>query len=272
MNKMHPNKKHIKYFVVDAFAEQLFQGNPAGVCVLDEWPDTELLQNIAFENNLSETAFVVKKDKHYELRWFTPEMEMDLCGHATLATAFVVANFIDKDNRHLVFSTQSGILTVDVNSETGLYEMDFPSRMPVKTEIDPIVQKAINVPIKEAHLSRDLVLLVDTEEQVRNLEINFDLIRTIKDCFAFVVTAPTSGKDYDFVSRFFTPDSVIIEDPVTGSAHCSLIPFWAERLNKNKLIAKQLSKRGGTLHCENHDDRVKISGKALLYLEGEIKL
>ena len=269
---MQPNKKNIKYYVVDAFAEELFKGNSAGVCVLEQWLEDDLLQNIAFENNLAETAFVVKRDKHYELRWFTPDEEVDLCGHATLATAFVVANFVDKDNRHLVFDSQSGILNVFVDHEIGLYTLDFPSRKPVQMEINPIVQKSINAPIREAHLSRDLVLVVDTEEQVKNLDINFELLRTVKDCFAFVVTAPSSSKDYDFVSRFFMPDATIIEDPVTGSAHCSLIPFWAERLNKNKLIAKQLSKRGGTLYCENNGERVKISGKAKLYLEGEIKL
>ena len=262
----------MKYFVVDAFAEELFRGNPAGVCILDKWIGDDKLQSIAFENNLAETVFVVKKDIQYELRWFTPETEMDLCGHATLASAFIITNFIDKNADCLSFNTKSGILTVKADRENELYEMDFPSRKPVKTEINPIVQKSINAQIREAHLSRDLVLLVDTEEQVVNLEIDFEQIKTVKDCFAFIITAAATNKGYDFVSRFFAPNAGIIEDPVTGSSHSTLIPFWAEKLNKNKLVARQLSKRGGTLYCENFGDRVKISGKAKLYLEGEIRV
>jgi len=262
----------MKYFVVDAFADELFRGNPAGICILEKWIDDTLMQNIAFENNLAETAFVVGKDSNYELRWFTPETEMDLCGHATLATAFIIRNFVEKDCQFMSFSTKSGILTVKIIEENELYEMDFPARKPVKTGIDPIVQEAMNVEIREAYKSRDLLLLIDTEEQVKNLDINFELLKTCKDCFAFIVTAPSSNKDYDFVSRFFAPNAGIIEDPVTGSSHSTLIPFWAERLHKNKLVAKQLSKRGGTLYCENNGSRVKIAGKAKLYLEGNIKI
>ncbi|MDR0301596.1 MAG: PhzF family phenazine biosynthesis protein [Treponema sp.] len=262
----------MKYFVVDAFTDELFKGNPAGVCLLDKWADDSLLQSIAFENNLAETAFVVKNDSGYDLRWFTPETEIDLCGHATLASAFIITNFVDKNTHFTSFSTKSGILTVNFVKENELYEMDFPARKPVKTEINQIVQKAVNVQITEAYKSRDLLLLVDTEEQVKNLEINFDILKTYKDCFAFIITAPSSGSEYDFVSRFFAPNAGIMEDPVTGSSHSTLIPFWAERLNKNKLTAKQLSKRGGILYCENNEDRVKISGKAKLYLEGNIKI
>jgi PhzF family phenazine biosynthesis protein len=262
----------MRYFVVDAFADELFRGNPAGVCILDNWVDDNLLQNIASENNLAETAFVVQNGSQYDLRWFTPEVEIDLCGHATLASAFIIINFFDKNNHFLSFNTKSGILTVNFNKINDLYEMDFPARKPQKTEINQIVQKSINAQIKEAYISRDLLLLIDTEEQVKNLEIDFDKIKTIKDCFAFIVTAKSSSKEYDFVSRFFAPNAGIIEDPVTGSSHSTLIPFWAEKLNKNKLIAKQLSKRGGTLYCENNGDRIKISGKAKLYMEGEIKI
>ena len=262
----------MRYFVVDAFADELFRGNPAGVCILDNWVDDNLLQNIASENNLAETAFVVQNGSQYDLRWFTPEVEIDLCGHATLASAFIIINFFDKNNHFLSFNTKSGILTVNFNKINDLYEMDFPARKPQKTEINQIVQKSINAQIKEAYISRDLLLLIDTEEQVKNLEIDFDKIKTIKDCFAFIVTAKSSSKEYDFVSRFFAPNAGIIEDPVTGSSHSTLIPFWAEKLNKNKLIAKQLSKRGGILFCENNGNRVKISGKAKLYLEGKIKI
>ena len=262
----------MKYFVVDAFANELFKGNPAGVCILDNWIDDKLLQSIAFENNLAETAFIVRNNSQYDLRWFTPETEMDLCGHATLASSFIIRNFIDQNCNLMSFSTKSGILTVTFIEESGLYEMDFPARKPEKTEINDIVQNAINTRIKEAFVARDLLLLIDTEEQVRNLKINFELIKTVKDCFAFVFTAPSSNNECDFVSRFFAPNAGIIEDPVTGSSHSSLIPFWAEKLKKNKLIAKQLSKRGGTLYCENNGNRVKIAGKAILYLEGNINI
>ena len=262
----------MKYFVVDAFAEELFTGNPAGVCILDRWIDDNILQSIAFENNLAETAFVVKNDHQYELRWFTPEVEIDLCGHATLASAFVITNFIDTHNNLVSFNTRSGILTVYANKENQLYEMDFPAIKPIKIEINQTVQKAINAKIRETYRARDLLLTIDTEEQVKNLEINFDLLKTFKDCLGFIITAPSSNKEYDFVSRFFAPNAGVPEDPVTGSSHSMLIPYWSERLNKNQLIAKQLSKRGGTLFCENNGDRVKISGRAKLYLEGEIKI
>ncbi|MDR1329043.1 MAG: PhzF family phenazine biosynthesis protein [Oscillospiraceae bacterium] len=259
----------MKYFIVDAFADELFKGNPAGVCVLDKWPDNDVLQNIAAENNLAETAFVLKRNNEYELRWFTPETEIDLCGHATLATAFILTSFFESGDK-ISFHTQSGLLTVAQRDE--LFEMDFPSRPPKKTEIDPIAQEAISAPIKEAFIARDMLLLLEKEEQIRDLKVNIEKLKVITECFAFIVTAPSSHKEYDFVSRFFAPNAGINEDPVTGSSHSTLIPFWAERLNKNKLTAKQLSKRGGTLYCENKGGRVKIAGKAKLYLEGEIKI
>jgi PhzF family phenazine biosynthesis protein len=263
---------NMKYYVVDAFTDELFKGNPAGVCILEKWLDDNLLQNIAFENNLAETAFVVKNNSQYDLRWFTPETEIDLCGHATLASAFIIINFIDKNNKFLSFNTKSGILTVNYNNENELYEMDFPSRKPIKTEINQIIQKAINIQIKETYMARDLLILIEKEKQVKELEINFELLKSYKDCFAFIITAQSSNNEYDFVSRFFAPNAGIMEDPVTGSSHSTLIPFWAERLGKNKLIAKQLSKRGGTLYCENNGDRVKISGKAKVYLQGNIEI
>jgi PhzF family phenazine biosynthesis protein len=260
----------MKYFIVDAFAEELFKGNPAGVCILDKWIDENILQNSAAENNLAETAFIVKANNEYELRWFTPETEIDLCGHATLASAFIIMNFIDKNKRIISFMTQSGILTV--NKKGDFLEMDFPARLAEKIEINQIVQESINVQIREAFVSRDMLLLLETEEQVKNVEINIEKIKKVRDCFAFIVTAASDNKEYDFVSRFFAPNAGIDEDPVTGSSHATLIPFWAERLNKDKLIAKQLSKRGGTLYCENKGSRVKISGKVKIYLEGEIKI
>jgi len=256
----------MKYFVVDAFTDERFKGNPAGVCLLEEWPDDRVMQNIAFENNLSETAFVVKRDKHYDLRWFTPEVEVDLCGHATLASAFVVSAFADTGESAMRFETKSGLLVV---TKTGdIYEMDFPARKPRQTELTLQMSQALGVPVLEAHISRDLLLLVESEQQIRDLNPNFTLLQQLPDGFAVIVTA--KGERVDFVSRFFAPGAGVPEDPVTGSAHCTLIPFWSERLNKKSMVARQLSARGGLLFCEDCGTRVKIAGKAVLYLQGEI--
>lgn len=258
----------MQYFIIDAFTDTLFKGNQAGVCILNEWPNEDIMQSIAAENNLAETAFVVKRDKEYGLRWFTPEVEIDLCGHATLASAFVVSNFVDGNAAIIKFNTRSGILSVKKTDD--LYEMDFPSRKPRQVQITPLMEQAIGVPVLEAHLSRDLLVLIDSETQIKNLKPNLELIRQIPDCFALIVTA--RGDNVDFVSRFFAPNAGIPEDPVTGSSHSTLIPFWSERLSKDRMVAKQLSKRGGTLFCENCGDRVKIAGKATLYLQGEIRI
>ena len=256
----------MKYYIVDAFSDKLFSGNQAGVCLLSDWPSDDIMQKIAAENNLAETAFVVKRDNHYDLRWFTPETEIDLCGHATLASAFIIMEYLDINISIVGFHTKSGILSVKKIGD--LFEMDFPARKPAKIEITPLMKQAIGVPVLEAHISRDMLLLVDNEEQVKNLQPDLSLVAKLPDCFALIVTA--KGNDIDFVSRFFAPNAGISEDPVTGSSHSTLIPFWAERLNKEEMIAKQLSKRGGTLLCKNCGDRVKISGKAVLYLQGEI--
>ncbi len=256
----------MRYFIVDAFTEELFRGNQAGVCLLDTWLDASILQNIAMENNLAETAFIVKREEGYDLRWFSPEVEIDLCGHATLASAYVLANYVDQGCATFYFNTLSGRLTVTKKGD--LYEMDFPSRKPKQVEILSLMEQAIGTKVLEAHLSRDLLLLVETEEIVRDLKPDFELIKRISDCYAIVVTA--KGEEADFVSRFFAPNAGIPEDPVTGSSHSTLIPFWAERLGKNDLSAYQLSKRGGKLYCKNQDDRVIISGYATIYLEGHI--
>lgn len=257
----------MQYYIADAFTDKLFKGNQAGVCLLDRWLDDETLQNIAAENNLAETAFVVKRENCYGLRWFTPEVEVDLCGHATLASAFVISNFVDKNITDIRFKTKSGMLTVTKAND--LYDMDFPARKPEQIEITSQMERAIGMPVLEAHISRDLLLLVENEQQVKKLTPDFELLKQLPDCFAVVVTA--KGNDADFVSRFFAPGAGIPEDPVTGSSHSTLIPFWAERLGKNKMIALQLSKRGGMLFCEDCGNRVKISGKAVLYLHGEIR-
>ncbi len=258
----------MKYFVADAFADKLFSGNPAGVCLLDEWPEDCVMQNIAFENNLAETAFVIKRSSYYDLRWFTPETEMDLCGHATLASAFIISQFVDNNAVDMDFHTKSGVLSVKRIDD--LFEMDFPSRKPIPIPVLPLMEEAVGVPVLEAHQSRDLLLMLENETQVKNLQPDLDLVAKIPNCFAVIVTA--KGNEADFVSRFFAPNAAIPEDPVTGSAHSTLIPFWAERLNKKKMIAKQLSRRGGTLFCEDCGDRIKLSGYAKLYLRGEILL
>ncbi len=258
----------MKYFVVDAFSEQLFKGNQAGMCLLDKAISDEMMQNIAAENNLAETAFVVKRDGFYDLRWFTPTTEIDLCGHATLASAFVISNFVDQNAVTINFHTKSGVLPVVKKGD--LFEMDFPARKPIPIPVTPLMEQAIEVPVREAYLSRDMLLLVDSEQQVKNLIPDFDLISKLPDCMGLIVTA--KGDEVDFVSRFFAPKVGIREDPVTGSSHCELIPFWAERLKKESMTAKQLSQRGGTLYCRNCGDRVKIAGKAVLYLKGEIEL
>ncbi len=258
----------MKYFIVDAFTDELFKGNQAGVCILDKWIDDKIMQNIATENNLAETAFVVKNKDYYDLRWFTPKVEIDLCGHATLASAYIISEFIDNSAIKINFKTLSGILSVE--KKGNLFEMNFPARNPLPITSTLTMEQAIGIPIKEAYLSRDVILIVDNEQQVIDLKPDFDLISKLPDCFALIVTA--KGTEADFVSRFFAPNAGVLEDPVTGSAHSELIPLWAKKLNKNKLIAKQLSKRGGTLFCENLNERVIIAGKATLYLQGDIKI
>jgi predicted PhzF superfamily epimerase YddE/YHI9 len=258
----------MRYYIVDVFTSELFKGNPAGVCLLDKWINDATMQNIASENNLAETAFLVKNNDYYELRWFTPEVEMDLCGHATLASAFVIMNYVDLNCKLLNFKTASGELIVERFGEQ--YIMDFPSRKPVKCDIPINFEKALCAKVLEAHKSRDLLVLVENEDVIKNLSPNMELLKTIDDVFAFIVTS--KGDNFDFVSRFFAPNAGIPEDPVTGSAHCTLIPFWSERLNKSNMSAFQLSKRGGMLSCEDCGERVKIGGSAVLYLKGEIAI
>lgn len=260
----------MKYYIVDAFTDELFKGNPAGVCLLEAEISDEIMQKIAFENNLAETAFLLKKNKDYYLRWFTPEVEIDLCGHATLATAFVVMNYVDNSLNEISFETKSGKLYVTRNKDT--YTMNFPSRMPVPTTVSPILEKALGCKILETYLSRDLLVIVEDESIVHGLNVNIELLSEVSKDISFAVIVSAKGERCDFVSRFFAPNAGISEDPVTGSAHSTLIPFWAKRLNKSKMVAKQLSPRGGSLICEDINERVNISGKAVCYLVGDIKL
>lgn len=256
----------MKYFVVDSFADEVFKGNPAGVCILDSEISPELMQNIAMENNLSETAFAYKVGERYKLRWFTPGFEINLCGHATLATAYVIFEFVESDRNIVEFDTLSGILTVEKKGE--LYEMSFPRLMPEKISVTEEMITALGIEPIEVYSERDLYVVLENEEAVKAFVPNYARLRDLKNWLGVVVTA--KGTDSDFVSRYFCPE-LDLEDPVTGSSHSSLVPFWSAKLGKDIMVAKQLSKRGGVLYCENSADRVKISGRAVLYMRGEIK-
>lgn len=252
-------------FQIDAFTDEIFGGNPACVVPLKEWLPNDVLLKIARENAVAETAFFINKGNYVHLRWFTPEFEMDLCGHATLATAHCLKTMLDYSPETIIFETASGELTVAV--ENDLYHLNFPSRKPVPAELPEIIKKSLNIIPVEVLKSRDYVLVYDTEETIRNIQIDrntFDQINL--DPGGVVVTA--KGEQCDFVSRFFTPQASILEDPVTGSAHCSLIPYWAKRLKKQKMTALQISERMGTLYCQDKMDRVIISGKAKTYSRG----
>lgn len=257
----------IRIFQIDAFTGKLFAGNPAAVCPLDSWMDDKILQAIAAENNLSETAYLVHQGTGYQIRWFTPTTEVDLCGHATLASAFVLCNFIEPSRRKVTFLSKSGPLTVTREGE--LFSLDFPAREPVPCKAPDILPQALRRTPKEVLASRDYLAVYDSEEEVRSLEPDMELLKDL-DHFAVIVTAP--GRDSDFVSRFFAPAHGIPEDPVTGAAHCTLIPYWSKRLGKQKLHAFQVSLRGGELFCQDRGDRVLISGRAVKYLEGIIEL
>lgn len=256
-------------YQVDAFTDRVFGGNPAVVCPLKSWLTDEMMQNIAMENAVAETAFIVPNKHGFDIRWFTPEIEMDLCGHATLAAAHVISKHFKYPNSVIHFDSKSGSLAVEVNG--AMLTLNFPSRPPECSVAPDSILSALNFKPVAVLKSRDYVLVFQSEDDIRNLEVNkaiFDQINI--DPGGVVVTA--KGRDVDFVSRFFTPQASILEDPVTGSAHCSLIPYWAEVLGKDELSALQLSSRGGELLCKLEGDRVKISGRAVTFMEGTIKV
>ncbi|UQZ91136.1 phenazine biosynthesis protein [Deltaproteobacteria bacterium Smac51] len=258
----------MRYYIIDAFTDQIFKGNPAGVCVLPAWLPDEVMRDIAMENNLSETAFAVKEGERYGLRWFTPSAEVDLCGHATLATSFVLFSFYEAGPEPLEFQTRSGILKVEKKGD--FMEMNFPARPPKPTEFNAEMKKAVgSVPVVAAYENYNLMLELESEEDVKTIEPDFAAVKELP-YHGLIVTA--KGRDSDFVSRFFAPVVGVNEDPVTGSTHTTLVPFWSERLNKKELVARQLSKRGGTLYCRNGGDRIFIAGEAALYLTGELSL
>ncbi len=256
----------LEIYQVDAFTKKIFAGNPAAVCPLDEWIDAELMQRIALENNLSETAFFVKKDVVYEVRWFTPTFEIDLCGHATLASAFVIFEILKAEESLVKFhSHKSGELLVEKNGDRLI--LDFPSRPVSTVEIPEGLVEAIGKQPQEVFKARDYFLVYENEREILDIKPDFSKLLEL-DAHGFIVTA--KGDSADFVSRFFAPEVGVFEDPVTGSAHCNLIPYWAEKLGRTEMFARQMSQRGGELFCELKGDRVKIGGNAVLYLKGEI--
>lgn len=257
----------IPYYHVDAFTSDIFSGNPAGVCLLDSWLDDVLLQNIAAENYLPETAFIVPEGNSYALRWFTPTIEMDLCGHATLAAAYILDLVKDVNSWPIRFATKSGILTVA--KENDLYFLDFPSRPAVPCSAPDDLIDGLGSTPRKVFISRDYLAVFDQEEEIVKLAPDFDTLATL-DCLGIIVTAP--GRKADFVSRFFAPGAGIPEDPVTGSSHCTLIPYWSEQTGKQHMVARQLSSRSGELICENKNERVHIGGRAVLYHSGTIQI
>jgi len=255
----------MRQYVVDAFTDKVFGGNPAAVCVMDEWLSDETMIQITGENHLSETAFAVKEGSDYKLRWFTPGGEIDLCGHATLATAYIITKFIEPETTEIRFQTLSGLLTVITKGV--LFEMDFPSYELKKVDVTEAMAEALGVRPLEAYMGRDLLCILESEQEVRNLNPNLEKVNVL-DGLLLQVTA--QSKEFDCVSRSFAPKCNVQEDPVCGSGHCHIIPFWANRLGKNDLVAYQASPRGGTLYCEYQGERVKLSGKAALYSIADI--
>ncbi len=261
----------IPLYQVDAFAQAPMQGNPAAVSPLDEWLDDGVMQAIAAENNLSETVFLVGGGGDFQIRWFTPKMEVELCGHGTIAAAWVIFNILEPGRDSVTFASRSGPLKVGAG-DGGLLTMDFPVWRPAPATPPAGLVEAIGAPVRETlAVDRDYLFVTDDALSVRDAAPDFAALIE-SDRYGAILTAPGDGDGVDFVSRFFAPRKGIPEDPVTGSAHCSLTPYWAERLGRNKLNARQLSARGGNLVCELKGGRVFISGTAVLFMEGTIRL
>lgn len=258
-------------YQIDAFTKKLFAGNPAAVIPLKKWLPDDLMQKIALENNLSETVFFVSSEKkrvNYDIRWFTPELEINLCGHATLASAYVLFNILKFKKKAVIFSCKSGLLSV--RKKKDILEMDFPSWKPEKINDYPaeIITSLGNPEIVGVYKNRDYLVELYDEEAVKKVQPDFTLLKKTGE--KVIITAP--GKEVDFVSRFFAPSAGVDEDPVTGSAHSQLIPFWSEKLGKTKMKAKQLSSRGGDIYCEQRGDRVIMGGQCVFYMKGEISI
>ena len=256
----------MKQYIVDAFTDKPFSGNPAAVCVMDSWPSEESMMKLAMENNLSETAFIVKEDTGYRLRWFTPGTEVELCGHATLASSYVILNYYDTDRDIVQFNTLSGVLTVRKNGD--LYQMDFPTNELKEIPVTDAMEQAFGVRPIKAVLGLDLVCVFETEEQVRQMHPDQGLLTGIE---GRIQNATAAGRETDCVSRSFCPKLAIAEDPVCGSAHCQIADYWSGVLGKKKIQAYQASKRGGYLYCELIENgRISISGKAALVAISDI--
>jgi PhzF family phenazine biosynthesis protein len=255
-------------YQADAFSAQVFGGNPAAICPLTHWLSDSLMQQIAAENNLSETAFFVPSENGFELRWFTPECEVDLCGHATLATSHIIFKYLGYSASVITFQTRSGELTVRQKNNS-LLEMDFPASPGIRKEAPSILCEALQCQPLETLAAADWFVVLGNEQQVRDLKPDMSLLKKL-DLRGVCVTAP--GSDCDFVSRFFGPKAGINEDPVTGSSHTTLVPYWADRLGKSQLHARQLSKRGGEIFCELQSDRVKLAGYATDYMKAVISI
>ena len=263
------NKNALQIFQIDAFTSEIFKGNPACVMPLDNWLPDDTLLKIAKENNVSETAYFIKKEDHFYLRWFTPEIEMDLCGHATLATAYCLRNHLNYKKDSVKFDSMSGELVVKFNAD--YMQMDFPHRKPVKSDLPQNILDSLSIKPIEILKSRDYVLIYENEDQIKNIKIDKELFDK-KNIDPGGVVITSVGTKSDFVSRYFVPQCSFFEDPVTGSTHCSLVPYWSEKLNKKKLKSIQLSERGGEMICEDVLNRVLINGKAVTYSEGHVHL
>lgn len=255
----------MKQYIVDAFTDKVFSGNQAAVCVLDGWISEELMQNIAKENHFSETAFTVREGEGYHLRWFTPGGEIDFCGHATLGTAYVIHHFYEVGCRKMIFHTMSGMMTVDVQGD--IFEMDFPAYSLHEIPVTERMTAAVGFCPKAAYLDWDLLLVAASENEVRQVNINQAVLAELE---GLCVAVTAAGQEYDCVSRVFAPKLNVAEDPVTGSTHCMIVPYWADVLHKNKITAYQASERGGVLYARVENDRVKIAGQAVLFAVSDI--
>lgn len=253
-------------YTVDAFTGELFCGNPAAINILDRWSEKALMMKITRENNLSETAFAVPEGEGYRLRWFTPGGEIDLCGHATLAAAYVILRFYRPGDRQVTFETLSGKLTVTAGDD-GTLEMEFPAYVLRPVPVTDQMEQAMGARPREAWMGRDLLCVFDDEETVRRMQPDLDKVRGL-DGLLLQVTAP--GKDYACVSRTFAPKLAVPEDPVCGSGHCHIVPYWAERLGREDILAFQASPRTGVLSCRRAGERVFLAGKAVLYAKAEL--
>ena len=257
----------LKIYQIDAFASKVFEGNPAMVCPLEKWIDDELMQKIAEENNLSETAFFVKEKYGYGLRWFTPKAEVDMCGHATLASAYVIFEYLDYNSREITFFTKSGKLKV--NKDKNYFIMDFPIQPIELCDISNEVENIFSIKPKAIFKSIDYIIVFNNEKMIRDINPNFELLKGL-NLRGVCITA--KSRNYDFVTRFFAPKIGVNEDPVTGSIFTQLVSYWSKELNKKELFAKQLSSRGGEVLCKVVNNRVKIRGKVIKYLEGWIEI